>query len=315
MAETDFARHVITCSDCDEILQLKPSQSTSATYVPKLRLFSYIKPSKDVLLQRKITEVKMTTWRTTFWASEKVDWERGSNVDLASHCNLIERAILDGRPQWMDEPVISRWATPNSKILRTLEEVDTLLHQWIKFVTGPFYPFSDALWLQTAELLRDAGLPRHNNNPNLPDEIDPSWPFHFKEFEREAVLAKGLRVGDENPSGYVCPWSEANLYSIRALQQELRRQRPTQKPLLVAARMDSDLVQSAAQLYRLEYFQVGDDWKAANIALVECTGACCSIIFAATLANDHGRTDDFTANRPTFRAPSSTSAYRRVTYL
>lgn len=194
----------------------------------------------------------------------------------------------------MDEPVISRWATPSSKILRTLEEVNTLLHQWTKSVTGPFYPFSDALWLQTAELMSDAGLPRHNNNLNLLDEIDPSWPFHFKEFERQAVVAKGLRVGDENASGYVCPWSEANLYSIRALQQELRRQKPTQKPLLVAARMDPDLVQSAAQLYGLEFFQVGDDWEAAKMALVQLTGGCRPVIFAATLANDHGQADDFT---------------------
>ena len=54
----------------------------------------------------------------------KIDGEGGSNVDLASHCNLIERAFLDSRPQWMDEPVISRRATPSSKIPRTLEEVD-----------------------------------------------------------------------------------------------------------------------------------------------------------------------------------------------
>ena len=116
--------------------------------------------------------------------------------------------------------------------------------------------------------------------------------------------------------GTFVQWSEANLYSIRALQQELRRQRSTQKPLLVAARMDSDLVQSAAQLYGLEYFQVGDDWEAANTALVQITGACRPMIFAATLANDHGRADDFTAiDRLAELLPVVTSAYRCVTYL
>ena len=195
----------------------------------------------------------------------------------------------------MDEPVISRWATPSPKILKTLKEVNGLLHQWTRNATGPFYPFSDALWLQTAELLRDAGLPWHNNNLNLPDEIDPSWPFHFKEFEKQAVLSKGARVGDEHASGYVCPWSEANHYAIRTLQQELRRQRPSQKPLLVAARMESAMIQSAAQQFGLELFQIGDDWAAAEVTLVRRTRGRRPVIFAATLADDSGRADDFDA--------------------
>ena len=226
---------------------------------------------------------------------ENIDKECGPDVARASGSNVIERAFLNGRPQWMDEPVISRWATPSPKLLRTLEEVNELLHQWTKNVTGPFYPFSDALWLQTAELLRDAGLPWHNNNLNHPDEIDPSWPFHFKEFEKQAVLSKGARVGDENASGYICPWSEANHYAIRALQQELRRQRPSQKPLLVAARIESAMIQSAAQQFGLDLFQIGDDWAAAEITLVRRTRGCRPIIFAATLADDTGRVDDFDA--------------------
>ena len=195
----------------------------------------------------------------------------------------------------MDEPVISQWATPSPRIKRTLEEVNELLHQWTKNVTGPFYPFSDALWLQTAELLRHAGLPWHNNNLNHPDEIDPSWPFHFKEFEKQAVLSKGARVGDEHASGYICPWSEGNHYAIRALQQELRRQRPSQKPLLVAARIESAMIQSAAQQFGLELFQIDDDWAAAEITLVRYTRGCRPVIFAATMADNNGRADDFDA--------------------
>ena len=226
---------------------------------------------------------------------DNIDEEWGLDVARASGSNIIERAFLNGRPQWMDEPVISRWATPSPKILNTLKEVNELLLQWTKNATGPFYPFSDALWLQTAELLRDAGLPWHNNNLNLPDEIDPSWPFHFKEFEKQAVLSKGARVGDEHASGYICPWSEANHYAIRALQQELRRQRPSQKPLLVAARIESALIRSAAQQFGLELFQIGDDWAAAEITLVRRTRGCRPVIFAATLADDNGRADDFDA--------------------
>lgn len=99
-----------------------------ATCVLRLRIFLYIKSSKDVLLQWKINHVKMITGRPTFSIGEKVNGECGPSEDLASHSNLIERAFLDGRPQRMDKPVISRWATPSSKIPRTLEEVNALLH-------------------------------------------------------------------------------------------------------------------------------------------------------------------------------------------
>ena len=241
------------------------------------------------------SRIKLMTRQPQFVNGENTDRRQHCDVDLASGFNLIEKAFLDGRPRWMEEPVISRWANPSSKVSKTLREVNTLLQQWTKSASGPFYPFSDPLWLQTAELLRDAGLPWHNNNLNLPDEIDPSWPFHFKEFERQAVLSKGARVGDRNPSGYVCSWSEANHYAIRALQQELRRQRPTQKPLLVSNRIESAMVQSAAQQFGLELFQVYDDWEAAEIELVQRTGGRRPIIFAATLADDNGRGDDFTA--------------------
>ena len=226
---------------------------------------------------------------------DDIDGEYSFERNTTCRLNLIERAFFNGRPQWMEEPVISRWATPNAKIIETLEEVNLLLHQWTKSAPGPFYPFSDALWLQTAEVLRDAGLPWHNNNLNLPDEIDPSWPFHFKEYEKQAVLSKGARVGDEDASGYVCPWHEANHYAIRALQHELRRQRPTQKPLLVAARIGSGMIQSAAQQFGLELFQIHDDWEAAEKALVHRTGDCRPIIFAATLTDKNGRADDFSA--------------------
>ena len=129
----------------------------------------------------------------------------------------------------MDEPVISRWATPCPKILRTLKEVNELLH-----VNGPFYPFSDALSLQTAELLRDAGLPWHNNNLNHPDEFDPSWPFHLKILRNRQYCPKGPKLVMKRHRITFCPWTEGNHYAIQALQQELHRQRPSQKPLLVA---------------------------------------------------------------------------------
>lgn len=131
-----------------------------------------------------------------------------------SRYNTIERTFLEGRQQWIEEPVVSQWSVNDPDIATVLEELNRLYEQWRASGPGPFCPFSDPLWLQTCEVLRDAGLPWLNNNLHLPDEIDPSWPFQSKHFEREAVIAKGARVGDENPSGYVCNWSEGNLYAI-----------------------------------------------------------------------------------------------------
>ena len=61
---------------------------------------------------------------------ENIGRESGLDVAHDSGSTIIERAFLNGRPQWMDEPVISRWATPGPKILRTLKEVNKLLQQW-----------------------------------------------------------------------------------------------------------------------------------------------------------------------------------------
>lgn len=208
--------------------------------------------------------------------------------------NYIEKVFLEARSQWMEEPVIAQWATADLQISRTLKEVNALHYQWSCANSAPFNPFSDPLWLQTCKLLRDAGLPWYNDSLNLPDEIDPSWPYHFKEFERQAVLLKGARVDDSEPAGYVCNSDEANLYGIRALQQELRLQRPTQKPLLVAARIETSVVQSAAFHFGLELFQINDDdWESATKMLVERTLCERPAIFAATLANNRGQSDDF----------------------
>ncbi|RYP01748.1 hypothetical protein DL765_010832 [Monosporascus sp. GIB2] len=45
--------------------------------------------------------------------------------------------------------------------------------------------------LKIGRLLADVGLPWHNNQINMPNEIDTSWPFHFKSFEMGILCAKG----------------------------------------------------------------------------------------------------------------------------
>jgi len=221
--------------------------------------------------------------------------EQSFNGIERAQTNTIEKTFTEGRCHWIEEPVTSQWKTTDPKISTTLRDVNKLYHQWSASKPGLFCPFSDALWLQTCEILRDVGLPWLNNNLNLPDDIDPSWPFQFKNFERHAVIAKGTRVDDGEASGYICTWSEGNLYAIRALQQELRRQRPTKKPLLVASCMDPSVVEAAAQIFGLELFQFGDDWEGATNTLARLTSDKRPIIFAATLANEKGQADDFSA--------------------
>ncbi|KAL8963292.1 MAG: hypothetical protein Q9193_000432 [Seirophora villosa] len=215
------------------------------------------------------------------------------HAEQQDEADIITRAFLAGRKHWIEEPVITKWLHPTSSMLSVIAEVSTMYQEWRTCSAGVFCPFSDPLWLYTSTWLRDAGLPWHNNNLNLPDEIDPSWPFHFKEIERQAVLSKGARVGDPSVAGYICDWVEGNLYAIRALQQELRRQRPGQQPLLVGARIEASILESAAQLFGLEMIQLGDHWSPSLLTGNRPDDQ--PLIFAATLANQEGEADNFAA--------------------
>ncbi|KAI4179413.1 MAG: hypothetical protein L6R41_007858 [Letrouitia leprolyta] len=204
----------------------------------------------------------------------------------------IEKAF-ENRGHWIEDPVTSQWSSSRPDISANLKEINELYDQWRTSGPGPFCPFSDPLWLQSCEVLQDVGLPWLNNNLNLPDEIDPSWPFQFKHFEREVVITKGARVGDMDASGYICTGNEGNIYAIRALQQELRRQRPLHKPLLVANRIDPEILITAAEMFGLETYQVEDDWGKATKGLQRLTVGGRPIIFIATMANEWGQPDDF----------------------
>ena len=122
----------------------------------------------------------------------------------------------------------------------------------------------------------------------------PSWPFHFKAFERVAIVDKGRRVSDPDPSGYISTWSEGNCYSIRALKQELFRQCPTQQPILLTDYIETDMAQAAARLFGLEWHKIDLEYQGAlfdAISYLTCNGQR-PIIFAATLANTRGQSDD-----------------------
>jgi hypothetical protein len=98
--------------------------------------------------------------------------------------NVIEKAFLPARSQWIDEPVSAQWAAPEPRFLKTLQDANLLYHQWTNNKPSAFYPFCDKLWMEAADLLREVGLPWHNSNVNMREDIDQSWPFHFKAFER-----------------------------------------------------------------------------------------------------------------------------------
>lgn len=211
--------------------------------------------------------------------------------------NIIKRAFLGGQSKWIEEPVISQWSNSRPHILAALEETEELYKEFRTNPLGAFHPFSDPLWLETGAYLQKAGLPWHNNNLNLPEEVDHSWPFNFKVLERKAVLLKGARVGDPNASGYICNWMEANQYGIRALQQELRAQKPDQKPLLVAANIERDIVESASQTFGLDLVVVDlqNIKLCKSILFNRSDGWKRPLIFAATLGNSFGQIDDIVA--------------------
>ncbi|KFY36069.1 hypothetical protein V494_05331 [Pseudogymnoascus sp. VKM F-4513 (FW-928)] len=204
--------------------------------------------------------------------------------------DVIEKAFRSGQVQWMDEPVINEW---KNKHLPILKDINVLYHKWRASGPGRFYPFSDPLWVQAADVLREIGLPWHNNNLNSPEEIDPTWPFQFKEYEKLAVRAKGARVGDEQAFGYIASWAEANQYAIRSLQHELRHQAPASRPLLVGRNIEVEIIQSAAQMFGLEFLIIGEDWEAGVAETQRLTKGLRPVIFAATAANREGRADNF----------------------
>lgn len=204
--------------------------------------------------------------------------------------DVIEKAFRSGQVRWMEEPVMKQW---ENKHLPILMDINALYHRWRASRPGPFYPFSDALWMQTADVLRQVGLPWHNNNINSPDQIDPSWPFQSKEYEKLVVRAKGTRVGDEQAFGYIASWDEANQYAIRSLHHELRHQTPASPPIIVGRYIEVEIIQSAAQLFGLEFLIIGEDWEAGVAETRRRTKGLRPVIFAATAANREGQVDDF----------------------
>ncbi|KAK6542001.1 hypothetical protein TWF694_007773 [Orbilia ellipsospora] len=209
----------------------------------------------------------------------------------------IEDIFICSRNQWIDDPVISQWRHSSHPVNSIIKEVSALHRSWSDMEQQPFSPTSDPLWRETGSMLTRIGLPWFNNQLSMPDEIDTSWPFHFKSYEQRLVREKGSRVGNQNASGYVCTSDEANCYCIRALQQELRVSHPNFRPLLVYDNFERRILHSVETMFGLQTHHLNlsrsVEYNCSNLKQVT-EGGRRPIIFAATLASIKGTFDDLT---------------------
>ncbi|KAK6535919.1 hypothetical protein TWF281_000169 [Arthrobotrys megalospora] len=211
----------------------------------------------------------------------------------------LQSVFRNSQFQWIDDPVVTSWRNPKHKIHDVVADANELLKTWTSNQSHqPFSPLSDPLWLETGRTLGEVGLPWHNNQVGLPDDLDSSWPFHFKPHERDMLRAKGSRVGDPNASGYTCHPSEANCYCIRALQQELREKYPKSQPLLVYDNFDAGILYSAETFFGLQCHRINlsDPIEGVIQDIKEATnGSQRPVIFVANLATANGGYDDLDA--------------------
>ncbi|KAJ6260173.1 hypothetical protein Dda_4396 [Drechslerella dactyloides] len=268
------------------------------------------KARKEIMGNRPHWYLKLsTTVVETFETGGESDEESSNNGSppttaagnltpgLRADDNRIIRTIFRAsQTQWVDDPIITQWRNPEHRVHDVLARVDDLYQAWTSVSKSSFYPFADPLWLQTCGAVGKASLPWHSNQVGMPDDIDTSWPFHFKIFEQELVRKKGARVGDSSASGYVAQSSEANCWCIRALQQELR-EKSTSKPILVYDNFDEVTIHSARTFFGLESYRVS---LSANVvdtcrdlmAMTREGNQQRPVIFAATMASRDGRCDN-----------------------
>ncbi|RYP53019.1 hypothetical protein DL768_001922 [Monosporascus sp. mg162] len=83
----------------------------------------------------------------------------------------IQQTFYESQSQWIDDPIISQWRDPNHRIHQVLSKVNDLYHTWSSAQTDPFSPSANVFSLQIGDLLADVGLPWHNNQINMPNEI------------------------------------------------------------------------------------------------------------------------------------------------
>jgi glutamate/tyrosine decarboxylase-like PLP-dependent enzyme len=217
------------------------------------------------------------------------------HITLSEDNTIVQKTFEGSKSRWIDDPVISQWRNPKHSFHGVLSEVNELYNKWRTLQPAPFALSPDPLWLDTGRSLAMVGLPWHNNHLHSPDEVDTSWPFNFLKFETQVLQTKGARVGDPNPLGYITSYDEANLYCIRALQQELRAQFPTRRPVLVYDHFDTSLIVAAEKVFGLEVrrLRLSIAIESLRRELLDVTSnGTRPVIFAATLCCSNAEYDD-----------------------
>ncbi|CAH0021803.1 unnamed protein product [Clonostachys rhizophaga] len=207
---------------------------------------------------------------------------------------VIQDAFRHSRSQWIDDPVICQWRDPTHHIHCVLSDTNDLYHDWEFMKRKPFSISSCPIWKDTGRALAEVGLPWHSNQVNMPDQIDSSWPFHFKHFETQLLQILGSRVGNSSAVGYVSSHLEASCYCIRALQQELRRICPSQRPILVYDQFDHKLIDAIQKVLGLDTIRVhlSDPWEEMIQRLLNATAnRARPMIFAASVGNSATEND------------------------
>ncbi|CAH0043532.1 unnamed protein product [Clonostachys solani] len=207
---------------------------------------------------------------------------------------VIQDAFRHSRSQWIDDPVICQWRDPTHHIHRVLSDTNDLYHDW-KYMKRKLFSISTSpVWRDTGRALAEVGLPWHSNQVNMPDQIDSSWPFHFKDFETQLLQLLGSRVGSSSAVGYASSHLEASCYCIRALQQELRRVCPSQRPILIYDQIDHKLVEAIRKILGLDTARVhlSDPREEMIQGLLNATAnKARPIIFAASIGNSATEND------------------------
>lgn len=207
---------------------------------------------------------------------------------------VIQDAFRHSRSQWIDDPVICQWRDPTHHIHRVLSDTTDLYHDWKFMKRRPFSISTCPIWKDTGRALAEVGLPWHSNQVNMPDQMDSSWPFHFKDFETQLLQILGSRVGNPSAVGYVSSHLEASCYCIRALQQELRRICLSQRPILVYDQFDHKLIDAIKKILGLDTVRVhlSDPWEETIQRLLDATAnRARPMIFAASVGNSATEND------------------------
>ncbi|KAF2220884.1 pyridoxal phosphate-dependent transferase [Elsinoe ampelina] len=164
--------------------------------------------------------------------------------------------IEASRKSRLQNPLTEGW--DGAKLCGILRTLDALKEGWNKAPLLAFSPDYDSTALDVVAAMQETGIFRFNNGILMPEDKPGNWPFHLKDFERRAVVAKGARVGlsPEEVTGYVCGASEAHQYCIRAVRDRILQQAPNAKVTLLSGQRAHSGVGVTAEVLGMPHVRV-----------------------------------------------------------